>query len=175
MGLKKLFLLRTMLPLTLAMGMLGEPISTPEAQARTGLAVHIIDAALAYYPTIGLMWGKGSFQWGPKVGLGLGVGAGSFLGGLRGYWFANGKPFTTSFTLAPEIYYWNATSGGASSGIVAGAGLGSFWCPEAKFCFNSMIRAGYGIGLTGTRGPGIFVPIGNGTMFGLEMNLVLVL
>jgi hypothetical protein len=58
---------------------------------------------------------------------------------------------------------------------VGGLGLGSFWCPEAKICFASFLRGGYGIGLSGTKGPAIFIPIGNGAMFGLETNLVFVL
>jgi DNA-binding CsgD family transcriptional regulator len=154
---------------------LGLTASPQPAHARTGLVLHILDSVLAYYPTVGLMFGKGSFQWGPKVGIGLGVASGSFVGGVRGYWFMNGKPFTTTFAMAPEIYYWNATSGGAASGIVGGLGLGSFWCPEAKICFASFLRGGYGIGLSGTKGPAIFIPIGNGAMFGLETNLVFVL
>jgi len=85
--------------------------------------------------------------------------------GLSGLWFLNGKPFTTTFLFAPELYYGSISSSLGTCATVLG-GFGSMLALGKRFGIVALIKAGYAMRLSGTGLVlDLFSPFGGGGVF----------
>jgi hypothetical protein len=133
------------------------------AEARPVLGLPVFSTV---FGTAGLqmMFGTKAFYVGPSAYFGFST-SNRYAFGLSGLWFLNGKPFTTTFLAAPEVYYGSISSS-LGTCISALAGFGSMVALGKRFGLVALIKAGYAVRTSGTGLVlDLFSPFGGGGLF----------